>query len=66
MHGWKNIGRDHSRAYKVIKDLIDDEQRNFRAGRVWVDQIFTLKQIGEKAHVKKYIVYGFYVLEECI
>ena len=28
--------------------LIDDEQRGFKAGRGCIDQIFTLKQIGEK------------------
>ena len=33
--------------------LIDDEQGVFRAERVCVDQIFTLKQIGEKAQEKK-------------
>ena len=33
--------------------LIDDEQGGFRAGRGYVDQIFTLKQIGEKARKKK-------------
>ena len=40
--------------------LTDDEQGGFRAGRGCVDQIFTLKQIGEKAREKKNIVYvGF-------
>ena len=29
--------------------LIDDEQGGFREGRGCVDQMFTLKQIGEKA-----------------
>ena len=29
--------------------LIDDEQGGFRAGKGCGDQIFTLKQIGEKA-----------------
>ena len=38
---------------KVTEGLIDDEQRGFRAGRVCVDQIFTLKQIGEKAREEK-------------
>ena len=28
--------------------LIDDEQGSFRARKKYVDQIFTLKQIGEK------------------
>ena len=34
---------------RVTGGLINDEQGGFRAGRVCVDQIFTLKQIGEKA-----------------
>ena len=34
---------------KVAESLICDEQGEFRAGRECVDQIFTLKQIGEKA-----------------
>ena len=33
--------------------LIDDEQGGFRGGSWCVDQIFTLKQIGEKAREKK-------------
>ena len=33
----------------VIVGLIEDEQGDFRAGRGCVDQIFTLKEIGEKA-----------------
>ena len=33
--------------------LIDDEQGGFRAGRGYVDQISTLKQIDEKAQEKK-------------
>ena len=33
----------------VTGGLIDDEQGGFRAGKGCVDQIFTLKQIGEKA-----------------
>ena len=32
--------------------LIDDEHRDFRAGRGCIDQIFILKQIGEKAQEK--------------
>ena len=45
---------------KVIKGMIDDEQGAFRVGRVCVDQIFTLKQIGEKSQDKKCTVYvGF-------
>ena len=41
------------RVRRVTGGLIDDEQRGFRAGRRCVDQIFTLKQIGEKAREKK-------------
>ena len=34
---------------RVTGGLTDDEQGGFRAGMGCVDQIFTLKQIGEKA-----------------
>ena len=34
---------------EVYKGLIDDEQGGFREGRGCADQIFTLKQIVEKA-----------------
>ena len=34
---------------RVTRGLIHDEQGDFRAMRRCVDQIFTLKQIGEKA-----------------
>ena len=34
---------------RVTGGLIDDEQGGFRVGRECVNQIFTLKQIGEKA-----------------
>ena len=44
----------------MIGGLIDDEQGGFRAGRGCVDQIFTLKQISEKAWEKKRSVCGFY------
>ena len=41
------------RIHKVNKGLIDDKQGGFRARRRgYVDQIFTLKQIGEKAQKK--------------
>ena len=36
------------RVRKVTEGLIDDEEGDFRAGRVYVDHIFTLKQIGKK------------------
>ena len=46
---------------RVTGGMIDDEQGEFRAGRGCVDQIFTLKQIGEKARGKKRRLYvGFY------
>ena len=38
--------------------MIDDEQEGFRSGRGSVDQLFTLKQIGEKVYV------GFMNLEK--
>ena len=49
MFGWKNICKDPNRVHRVTGDLIDDEQGGFREGRGCIDQIFTLKQIGEKA-----------------
>ena len=39
--------------------LIDDKQGGFREGSGCVDQIFTLKQIGEKARGKRSVC-GFY------
>ena len=50
----------------MIEALINDEQGGFRAGRGCVDQIFTLKQIGEKFTREKYSVSGFYGLGEAI
>ena len=48
------------RVRRVIGGLIDDEQGSFTAGRGCIDQIFTLKQIGEKSREKKRRVYvGF-------
>ena len=45
--------------------LIDDQQGGFRAGRMCVDHIFRLKQIGEKAREKKHRMYvGFIDLEK--
>ena len=43
--------------------LIDYEQGGFRAGRGCVDQMFTLKQISEKAREKKAVCVGFIDLE---
>ena len=39
-------------SFRVSEGSIDGEQRGFRAGRECVDQIFTLKQIGEKTQEK--------------
>ena len=41
------------RVCRVIVGFINDEQRVFREGKGCVDQIFTLKQINEKAQEKK-------------
>ena len=40
------------RVCSVTGGLIDDEQDDFRVGRVYADQIFTLIQIDEKAREK--------------
>ena len=40
--------------------LIDDKQWGFRAGKGCLDQIFTLKQIDEKAQEKKQSVCGIW------
>ena len=42
-----------NRVRKVTEGLTDDEQEGFRAGTGCVDQILTIKQIGEKAREKK-------------
>ena len=41
------------RVRRVTEGLIDDEREDFRAGKGSVDQIFNLKQIGQKAREKK-------------
>ena len=41
------------RVHRRSGDLTDDEQGGFKVGRWYVDQIFTLKQIGEKARERK-------------
>ena len=46
--------------------LIDDGQGGLREGRDCVGQIFTLKQIGEKAREKKRSACGFYRFGEGI
>ena len=53
------------RVHRVTGGLIEDEQGDFKAGRRCVNQIFTLKQIGEKAREKKCKVHvGFIDLEK--
>ena len=55
------VGRDR----RASGGLIDDDQGVFREGRGCVDQIFTLKQIGEKAREKKSRLYvGFINLKK--
>ena len=45
------------RVLRVTGGLIDDKQAGFRLGRGCVDQIFTLKKIGEKTREKQaYVV----------
>ena len=55
------VGKIHEgilvdRVRKVTEGLIDDEQGGFRARSGCVDQIFTLKQIGERAREKQFKV----------
>ena len=50
----------------MTEGLIDDEQGGFRTGRGCVDQIFILKQIGEKEQEKKLGICGFYRFGEGI
>ena len=54
-----------NRVHKGTRGLIDDGEGDSRVGKWFVDQIFTLKQIGEKAQEKKYRMYvGFMDLEK--
>ena len=48
---WKELS--NVKGGKVQIYSIDDEQVGFRVGRGFIDKIFTLKQIGEKAQEKK-------------
>ena len=41
----------------MTEGLTDDQRRGFRSGRGFVDQIFTQRQIGEKAREKKQRMY---------
>ena len=53
------------RVRKVTEGWIHDEEGGFRTGKGCVNQIFTLKQIGEKGRVKKFGEYvGFVDLEK--
>ena len=53
------------RVRRVTGVLVDDEQGGFIAGRECIDQIFTLKQIGEKERKKKtQSIVGFIDLEK--
>ena len=54
------------RICRVTGNLSDDEQEVFRARSGCVEQIFTLKEIGEKAREKKRSVCGFYRFGEGI
>ena len=54
------------RVHRVTGGVIDNEQGGLRVGKRCVDQIFILKQIGEKAREKKRSVCGFYRFGECI
>ena len=47
------------RVHSMTGSLIDDEQGGFRAGRGYVDKIFTLIQIDEKAWEKNLVYVGF-------
>ena len=49
------------RVRRMTLGLIDDEQGGFRAWRRCVDQISTLKQIGEKTREKKRRMYVAFI-----
>ena len=49
------------RVRRVTGGLISDEQGGFRTGRGCVDQIFSLRQIGEKGREKKCRVYVSFI-----
>ena len=52
------------RVHRVTGGLIDNEERDFRAGRRCVDQIFTLKQIGRKQERRNTMYVGFMDLKK--
>ena len=55
--GYKNVCID---ICKLTKGLIDEKQGGLRSEKRCIDQIFTLRQIGEKAWQEKWKVYvGF-------
>ena len=43
----------------MIEGFINEEQGGLRAGKGYVDQIFTLKQLGEKVREEECRVIGF-------
>ena len=55
-----------NRVRRVIGGLTNDERGGFRAGRGCVDQMFTMKQIGEKSREKKRSGCGFHRFGEGI
>ena len=57
MIGKMYVGILVGRMWRVREGFIDDDQGGFRSGRGCVDQIFTVKQIGEKAQEKKQRMY---------
>ena len=52
------------RVRKVTEGSFDDEQGEFKTGRGCVDEIFTLKQIGNKAREKIRRVYVSFIYLE--
>ena len=56
----KKIYRGFSRQSPQGESSIDDEQRGFRGGKGCAEQIFTLKQIGEKVQeISVCVFHGF-------
>ena len=56
-----NVGILVDKLRRMTGVLIGDEQGGFRAGKGCVYQIFTLKQIGEKAQKKNKLVYVSFI-----
>ena len=55
------VGNIVDRVRRVTGGLIDNEQGGYRTRKGYVDQILTLKQIGEKARRKKRRVYVSFI-----